>query len=47
MIITVQVLTPTNLTNDQRELLRALAKTLGDSSVEQGQKGFFDRIFGS
>jgi molecular chaperone DnaJ len=46
MVISVRVVTPTNLTNDQRELLRALAKTLGDSPVEPS-KGFFDRIFGS
>jgi len=46
MIVTVRVVTPANLTQEQKELLRALAKTLGDSSVEAGQKGFFDRIFG-
>jgi molecular chaperone DnaJ len=46
MIITVRVVTPVNLTQEQKELLRSLAKTLGDTSVEAGQKGFFDRIFG-
>lgn len=45
--VNVRVVTPTNLTAEQKELLRALAKTLGDTSVEQNQKGFFDRIFGS
>jgi molecular chaperone DnaJ len=47
LIITVRVVTPTNLSHEQKELLRALAKSLGDLSVEQPQKGFFDRIFGS
>jgi molecular chaperone DnaJ len=47
LIITVRVVTPTNLSHEQKELLRALAKSLGDTSVEQPQKGFFDRIFGS
>jgi molecular chaperone DnaJ len=47
MIITVRVTTPTNLTSDQKELLRELAKTFDDQSVEPQPKGFFDRIFGS
>jgi molecular chaperone DnaJ len=47
MVITVRVVTPTNLSHEQKELLRVLAKTLGDTTVEQPQKGFFDRIFGS
>jgi molecular chaperone DnaJ len=46
MLITVRVVTPTNLTPEQRELLRALGKTFGDSAGDQ-QKGFFDRIFGN
>jgi molecular chaperone DnaJ len=46
MVITVRVVTPTNLTVEQKELLRALAKTFGDGSGDQ-QKGFFDRIFGN
>jgi len=46
MIITMRVVTPVNLDNEQRELLRKLALTLGDEPVEQ-HKGFFDRIFGS
>jgi molecular chaperone DnaJ len=47
MVITVRVVTPTNLSHEQKELLRVLAKTLGDTTVEQPQKGCFDRIFGS
>jgi molecular chaperone DnaJ len=46
MIITVRVVVPTNLTNEQKELFRALAKTFDDQTTEQ-HKGFFDRIFGS
>ncbi len=46
MIITIRVITPTNLTVEQKDLLRALAKTFGDNPGDQ-QKGFFDRIFGS
>jgi molecular chaperone DnaJ len=46
MIVTVRVMTPTNLTNEQKQLLRELAKTLGDPNVES-HKGFFDRIFGT
>ncbi|HXF61337.1 MAG TPA: DnaJ C-terminal domain-containing protein, partial [Caldilineaceae bacterium] len=46
MIVTVRVTTPTNLTAEQKQLLRELAKTFGDQNVEP-QKGFFDRIFGA
>lgn len=46
MIITVKVMTPTNLNNEQKQLLRDLAKTFGDHNVESQHKGFFDRIFG-
>lgn len=46
MVITVRVVVPTNLTSEQKELFRALAKTFGDETPGQ-QKGFFDRLFGS
>lgn len=46
MIITVKVMTPTNLNSEQKQLLRELAKTFGDHNVESQHKGFFDRIFG-
>ena len=46
MIITVKVMTPTNLNSEQKQLLRDLAKTFGDHNVESQHKGFFDRIFG-
>lgn len=46
MIITVKVMTPTNLNSEQKQLFRDLAKTFGDHNVESQHKGFFDRIFG-
>jgi molecular chaperone DnaJ len=46
MIITVKVMTPTNLNSEQKQLLRDLAKTFGDNNIESQHKGFFDRIFG-
>jgi DnaJ-class molecular chaperone len=42
----VRVMTPTNLSPEQKSLLRELAKTLNDDTIETN-KGFFDRIFGS
>ncbi len=46
MIITARVVTPTDLTAEQKQLLRELAKTFDDQSIES-HKGFLDRIFGS
>lgn len=46
MLVSVRVVTPTDLTAEQRSLLQQLAKTFGDESV-QHPKGFFDRIFGT
>ncbi len=46
MIITIRVVTPVNLNSEQKELLRKLAQTLGDETIEE-HKGFFDRIFGA
>ncbi len=46
MIVTVQVKTPTSLTSNRRSLLRQLAETFDDETI-QTHKGFFDRIFGS
>lgn len=45
LVITTRVVTPTNLSAEQKELLRELGRSLGDNTSE-GQKGFFDRIFG-
>jgi len=46
LIVTVRVTTPTSLSTEQKELLRRLAESFGDDSVEQ-KKGFFDRILGT
>ncbi len=46
MLITTRVVTPTELTAEQRSLLQQLAKTFGDEPLTQ-PKGFFDRIFGA
>lgn len=47
MRVTAKVMTPTNLTNDQKQLMRDLAKSFGDHNIEPQHKGFFDRIFGA
>jgi molecular chaperone DnaJ len=46
MLINVRVVTPIDLTNEQKSLLQQLAKTFGDESTHT-PKGFFDRIFGA
>jgi molecular chaperone DnaJ len=46
MIISVRVATPTNLTAEQKDLLRELAKSFGDELPDQN-KGFFERLFGA
>ncbi|MFN2203573.1 MAG: molecular chaperone DnaJ [Caldilineaceae bacterium] len=46
MLVTVKVKTPTSLNAEQKELLRQLADTFEDETIQQ-HKGFFDRIFGS
>jgi molecular chaperone DnaJ len=43
-VVTFQVRTPTNLTNDQRDLLLELGKTLDREVVPQREKSFFDRV---
>lgn len=43
-IVTIQVLTPTNPTEHQRELLMELGKTLDKEVVPQREKSFFDRV---
>ena len=42
--VIVDVETPTNLTDEQRELLEKLAVTLGTESVGSGKTSFWDRI---
>ncbi len=43
LIVTVRLLTPTNLTDEQEILFRQLAASLGDE-VHEPRRGFFDRI---
>ena len=43
-IVTIQVLTPTNLTEHQRQLLMELGKTLDKEVVPQRERSFFDRV---
>jgi molecular chaperone DnaJ len=43
-IVTIQVRTPTNLTQNQRDLLLELGKTLDREVVPQREKSFFDRF---
>lgn len=44
MIVTVQVMTPTDLSERQRELLTELGETLGKKIKPQANKGFFERV---
>ncbi len=47
MLVTVRVLTPVNLTDEQRELLRRLGESFGDNNIgAQHKKGLFERFFG-
>jgi molecular chaperone DnaJ len=43
-VVTIQVLTPTNLNEDQRQLLTELGKTLDKEVVPQRERSFFDRV---
>jgi molecular chaperone DnaJ len=43
-IVTIQVLTPSNLTETQRALLAELGKTLDKEVVPQRERSFFDRV---
>jgi len=43
-VVTIQVMTPTNLTPQQRDLLLELGKTLDREVVPQREKSFFDRV---
>ncbi|MBI3958103.1 MAG: molecular chaperone DnaJ [Chloroflexi bacterium] len=46
LIVIARIVTPTNLSSEQKELLRRLAESFGDESTEP-KKGFFDRILGT
>jgi molecular chaperone DnaJ len=43
-LVTIQVLTPTNLDESQQELLSELGKTLDREVVPQRERSFFDRV---
>ena len=43
-LVMVQVMTPTKLTAQQKELLATLGKTLGKEVIQQQEKGFFDKV---
>lgn len=43
-IVTVHVMTPEHLTDEQRKLLKQLAKTLGKEVIEQPNKGILDKM---
>ena len=45
MVITTRVVIPTNLTGEQKDLFRALAKSFGEETTEH--KGLLDRLFGT
>jgi molecular chaperone DnaJ len=44
MLVQVKVQVPTNLSEQQKRLLRELSRTLGEASPEPHDKGFFDRL---
>jgi molecular chaperone DnaJ len=43
-LVTIQVLTPTNLDEFQREMLMELGKTLDKEVVPQRERSFLDRV---
>ncbi|NLM65723.1 MAG: molecular chaperone DnaJ, partial [Enterococcus sp.] len=42
--VTVKLITPKNLSDSQKEALRAFAKASGHEPQEQNQEGFFDKV---
>ncbi len=44
LLVTVFVATPTKLSEEQKELLRELAKTLGREPIPQDNRGLFDKL---
>jgi molecular chaperone DnaJ len=43
-LVVIQVVTPGNLTAEQRDLFAKLAKTLGKEVIPQNEKGFLDKL---
>jgi len=44
LLVTIQVVTPTHLSDEQRELLKKLGKTLDKMPIPPADKGFFDKV---
>jgi molecular chaperone DnaJ len=44
--VMVNISTPTNLTEEQRDLLRRLSQTFRDNGKQDESKSIFDRVFG-
>lgn len=44
--VKVKLITPKNLSDKQKEALRQFAEAGGDKVSEQGEEGFFDKVFG-
>jgi molecular chaperone DnaJ len=44
LLIVTQVVVPTDLDDQQRELFQELGKTLGKEVIPQGERGFMDRL---
>jgi molecular chaperone DnaJ len=44
LLVTIQVRTPVNLTEEQKRLLQELGKTLGKEVTPQTEKTFFDKV---
>jgi molecular chaperone DnaJ len=43
-IVTVHVIIPKHLTDEQRELVERLAQTFGDDAPQPTHRGFFDKV---
>ncbi|MCL2617458.1 MAG: molecular chaperone DnaJ [Defluviitaleaceae bacterium] len=45
LVVTLKVVTPTNLTERQKEILRQFEEELGsEQAIREGKKGFFDKV---
>ena len=43
-LVVIDVMIPTNLTSDQKQLFKELAKTLGKEVIPQQEKTFIDKL---
>ena len=44
LMVTIRVVTPTHLNDQQRDLMRQLGETLGEEVIPQNNRGFFERM---